>query len=160
MHQHFLLAGLRRHTHRNHLAAHLRAWVGWLLMAYMTWLGLFSTAQAAPVLRTQVNQHGDFVIFGNTLAHDCAAVTPTPVVGTVGACGTNTSESAPDIYWQSDAPAAGQAQANTSITPAQARSTAVLQLPVGAQVTHAYLYWSATSTATMDKGKLYREGPR
>jgi clumping factor A len=97
-------------------------------------------ANAAPTLRVQVDQHGDFLLVGNTLGYDCVAGTPAPVVGTVGACGTNTGDSAPDIFWRSDSPAAGQAEANTGITVAQARSTAVLSIPSGATVTHAFLY--------------------
>jgi uncharacterized repeat protein (TIGR01451 family)/MYXO-CTERM domain-containing protein len=38
---------------------------------------------------------------------------------------------------------AGQAEASTAITATQARSSAVLALPAGAAVTHAYLYWAA-----------------
>ncbi len=36
-------------------------------------LTVATVGQAAPVLRTQVNQRGDFVMFGNTLGWDCAA---------------------------------------------------------------------------------------
>lgn len=106
---------------------------------------------AAPALRVQTVQHGNFTIIGNTLAQACEAGTPAPVVGTVGACGNNTADSAPDVYWRADSPASGQAQANNTITQAQARSTAVLALPDGARVTHAYLYWAATNaTAVAD----------
>src|SRR4051794_13006788 len=108
---------------------------------------LGGSAHAAPKLRAQVNQKGDFVLLGNTLGHECAAGTPVPIVGTVGACGANTSDSGPDVFWRSDAPAAGQAQADTSITVAQARSTAMLILPPNAVVTHAFLYWGATLSA-------------
>ncbi len=55
-------------------------------------------------------------------------------------------------------PTEGEAEANTGITAAQARSTAMLSLPAGAQVTHAYLYWAALTnaasgdtTATIDR---------
>ena len=106
-----------------------------------------SEAQAAPALRVQTTQHGDFLMLGNTLAHDCAVGVPAPVVGAVGACGSNTTDSAPDIFWRADAPASGQAQANNTIMPAQARSTAVLTIPTGARVTHAYVYWAATLAA-------------
>jgi uncharacterized repeat protein (TIGR01451 family) len=102
-------------------------------------------AQAAPSLRVQVDQAGDFAMIGNTLGHDCATGVPAPVVGTVGACGTNTNDSAPDVFWRADD--AGDAVANTSITLQQARSTAMLILPSNAQVTHAFLYWSGESTA-------------
>lgn len=115
-------------------------------------LGLVAnTASAAPALRVQVDQRGDFVLLGNTLGHDCGNSTPAPVVGTVGACGNSQGDSAPDILWRADEPAAGQAAANTSITVANARSTAMLALPPGATVTHAYLYWAgAVTTNTSD----------
>ncbi len=109
------------------------------------------SVSAAPTLRFQTEQRGDFVLLGNTLGHECAGGTPAPVVGTVGACGGSTGDSAPDIFWRADAPAAGQAQANNTITVAQARSTAVLNIPVGATITNAFLYWGATnSSATAD----------
>jgi len=104
-------------------------------------------AGAAPTLRMQVIQHGDFVLVGNTLGHDCAAGTPAPVTGSVMNCGSNLEDSAPDVFWRSDAPASGQAQANGMFTVAQARSTAILVLPPGAQVTHAWLYWAAATSA-------------
>ncbi|WP_437967837.1 hypothetical protein WMF04_00435 [Sorangium sp. So ce260] len=114
---------------------------------------LSGTSRAAPVNRVQVAQRGDFVLIGNTLAHDCATSTPAPTVGTVGACGNNATlaDGAPDIYWRADSPLGGQAEANTMIAPSAARSTAVLNLPAGARVTHAYLYWAASrSTGTAD----------
>jgi uncharacterized repeat protein (TIGR01451 family)/MYXO-CTERM domain-containing protein len=109
-----------------------------------------SEANAAPTQRFQVDQHGDFVLVGNTLGHECAAGTVAPIVGTVGNCGNNTGDSSPDIFWRSDAPAAGQAQANNTITVAQARSTSVLALPAGATVTYARLYWAAANGGTAD----------
>ncbi len=117
---------------------------------------LASAAHAAPNLRVQVEQKGDFVLIGNTLGYDCVAGTPAPVVGTVGACGTNLADTAPDVFWRSESPGAGQAEANTSITNANARSTAILSLPAGATVTHAYVYWggrasSPDTTATLDR---------
>ncbi|WP_437992041.1 hypothetical protein [Sorangium sp. So ce145] len=122
---------------------------------------LYGTASAAPVRRVQVAQRGDFVLIGNTLAHDCASPTPAPLVGTVGTCGTAATlgDSAPDIYWRGDSPLSGQAEANNTVDPAAARSTAVLSLPAGARVTHAYLYWtvsrdsgtSADLTVTLDR---------
>jgi uncharacterized repeat protein (TIGR01451 family)/MYXO-CTERM domain-containing protein len=116
-------------------------------------------AQAAQTLRVQVDQNGDFLLIGNTLAYDCAAGTPMPIVGNVGACGTNTNDTAPDIFWQSDTPMAGQAQANNTVTMSSAaRSTAVLTVPPGAIVTHAFLYWGANlpngavdDTVTLDR---------
>lgn len=117
---------------------------------------------AAPTLRHQVDQQGDFVLLGNTLGHECAGGTPAvpaPVVGTVGACGSSTGDSSPDVFWRSEEPGAGQAAANSSITNAQSRSTALLQIPSGATVTYARLYWSgyrtggagADTTAVLDR---------
>ena len=119
-------------------------------LAAASLVGLVSVeANAAPKLRVQVSQHGDFVLMGNTLGHDCAPGTPAPVVGTVNAnmCGQNVTDSAPDLFWRADSPMDGAAEANTNITVAQARSTSVLSLPNGASVTHAFLYWGATLTA-------------
>ncbi len=100
-------------------------------------------ARAAPVLRFTTDEHGDFAVFGNTLAHDCrGGPVPIPAVGSVGACGANTTDSAVDVFWRSDSPVVGQAEANTNITPAQARSQALLALPAGATVVYARLYWS------------------
>ena len=101
------------------------------------------SASAAPALRVQVDQRGDFILIGNTLGQDCAMSSPMPVVGMVSACGAEVVESAPDVFWRSDSPAAGQAEANAAITVAQARSSALLTIPAGATVTHAYLYWGA-----------------
>ncbi|ARU05592.1 hypothetical protein CCO03_13670 [Comamonas serinivorans] len=120
-------------------------------MRWQTWWvglamgGLAQLAWAAPVQVAQVNQRGDFVLMGNTLGQSCTAGTPAPVVGTVstaGACGSGIAANEIDVFWRAEDK--GTAWANTSITPSQARSTAVLNLPAGATVTHAWLYWSAT----------------
>ncbi len=116
-------------------------------------------AHAAPNLRIQVDQKGDFVLLGNTLGFECGGGTPNPVVGNVGNCGNNgLGDSAPDVFWRADAPGNGQAQANNNITVAQARSTAVLAIPPGATITHAFLYWGASlavpgadTTVTLDR---------
>jgi uncharacterized repeat protein (TIGR01451 family) len=106
-------------------------------------------AQAAPVQRHKEDQKGDFVVLGNTLGHDCSTASPlpAPVVGMVGACGANTGDTSPDVFWQ-----AGDttASANVAITPAEARSTAMLKLPAGATVTYARLYWSASFDGAAD----------
>ena len=39
-------------------------------------MGLARPAAAAPGIRAQSIQRGDFVLFGNTLGHECAAGTP------------------------------------------------------------------------------------
>ncbi len=66
------------------------------------------------------------------------------------------------MFWRSESPGATQASANTLITAAQARSTAVLSLPAGAAVTHAFLYWGANSlggdaTATFDRPGVFSQ---
>ncbi len=104
--------------------------------------------QAAPALRVQVYQRGDFALIGNTFGYDCAPGAPAPVVGSVGYCGDNTVDSAADIFWRAEDPTPGRATANNSNLNTQASSTAVLNLPQGAQVTHAYLYWSATQATS------------
>ncbi len=110
-----------------------------------------SPARAAPSLRTQVNQRGDFALIGNTFGHECAAGTPAPVAGVVGDCGAGTADSSPDVYWRSDSPNPGEAEANTSIAMTQARSTAVLKLPPGR--------WLGVATKPANKAGISLEGP-
>jgi uncharacterized repeat protein (TIGR01451 family) len=109
------------------------------------------SASADPKLRLQVDQRGDFALIGTTLAQECSRTTPPPVAGTLGDCGASTNESGPDVFWRSDSPADGKAEANLDIAPEAARTTAVLALPEGAIVTHAYLYWAARNTAGADQ---------
>jgi uncharacterized repeat protein (TIGR01451 family) len=133
-------------------------------------LGAATTAQAAPALRVQVDQHGDFLMIGNTLGYECDVGTPPPVVGTIAAnacaqLAANITDTAPDVFWRSDAPGVGMAVADINTLPAQARSTAVLTVPVGATVTHAYLYWAAempaggtpTTQVTVDRGATFTQ---
>lgn len=121
-------------------------------------MGTTTTAFAAPSLRKQFNQRGDFALIGNTSGYDCAGSAGMPVVGTVGACGAGNTlgDSAADIYWRADDPMAGQVHADTGVAPAQARSTALLtqnDLPMGATVTYARLYWgSMLATGTPNMG--------
>lgn len=110
----------------------------------LCWTG--GEALAAPSLRVSVDQAGDFALIGSTLGHDCSKSTPLPVVGEVGGCGTNAStvpDSAPDVLWRADSPEAGDAEANAMIAPGEARTAAMLELPQGAKITHAFLYWGA-----------------
>jgi len=79
--------------------------------------------------------------------------------GTIGDCGNNTSGTSPNVLWQSDTAASGASQAGTawadvSIRPSAQRSTAFLQLPDGATVTHAFLYWAATIALPDNNGRL------
>ena len=70
-------------------------------------------------------------------------------MGTVGACGNNTADTAPDVFWRSD-DGTSTAAANNALKVADAASTAVLTIPTGATITYARLYWSGVS-ATADK---------
>jgi uncharacterized repeat protein (TIGR01451 family) len=113
-------------------------------------LATAAPGSAAPTRRFQVDQRGDFALIGNTVVHDCATPPAGRVtVGTVGMCGGNTADSSADVFWQADNPAGG-ATASTAITPAAARSTAVLAIPAGATVTHARLYWTAIRNVADD----------
>ncbi|MEM1034615.1 MAG: isopeptide-forming domain-containing fimbrial protein [Myxococcota bacterium] len=114
--------------------------------------GVGGTALAQPALRVTLDQRGDFTVVGNTLAWNCAGNPPAPLVGTVptgGNCGNAVGDSAPDVFWRSN-DIGNDASAETSFGPADARSQAVLNLPPGATVTHAYLYWSGDTTGLMD----------
>ena len=125
-------------------------------------------ATAAPKLRIAVDQPGDFALIGSTLGHDCNKRTPLPVVGEIGNCGRETStvtDSAPDVLWRADSPEAGDAVANAEITAAEARTAAMLEMPAGAKVTHAFLYWGARNASdggadmnvTLDREGGFRE---
>lgn len=118
-------------------------------------LGAAAPLRAAPALRYQVERRGDLVLLGNTAGFDCRASIPKPLVGAVdiNGCGAATSDSEIDVLWRADDPAAGQARAGTDVTPAQARSTAVLALPPGARVAYARLYWAAAQAAGAQPGK-------
>ncbi len=114
------------------------------LSALLVALTLSSAGWAEPTLRLSVDQRGDFVLFGNTLGWDCAASTAEVLVGAVECNGVGQAQdTAQDIYWSSDSPETGQALASLSVTAEQARSSAVLVLPEGAQVTYARLYYGA-----------------
>ncbi|WP_158617679.1 Ig-like domain-containing protein [Corallococcus sp. CA049B] len=106
-------------------------------------------ASAAPALRYQVDQRGDFVLFGNTLSQECRSGTPAPLVGTVGACGSNITDQASDVHWTTDGLTAF---ADTSVDPADTKSQAVLVLPAGAVVTYARLYWGAVRSVPSRTG--------
>jgi clumping factor A len=111
-----------------------------------------AVAGAAPKLRAQVDQRGDFALIGNTLGHDCRAGIPAPIVGSVGDSGTHTSDSSPDVFWR-------DGSADSAITLDEARSTAVLSLPAGATVSHAWLYWAARRSGTSADTVASFEGP-
>jgi clumping factor A len=111
--------------------------------ALMAW-ALPSRAQL--VERFSVDQRGGFALIGNTLAHDCA-VNVDPLVGNVGNCGANSADdSGADVLW-SVGEASTAPLASTAVDVAEAASVAVLELPEGASVTRAELYWSAQAGA-------------
>lgn len=136
-----------------------------LLTLFLTSASLLVSAQptrAATVQRYAVDDHGDFLVFGNTVGFDCRdGKVEKPVVGSVpvGLLGLFScngvlpdSDTGVDIFWRSDYPSTGQATASNVIEPPFARSTAVLALPTGAQVVMARLYWAAQRTAGQGAG--------
>ncbi len=137
-----------------------------LLSATVT-IGLLagtSSSLAQPALRYQVDQEGDFVLFGNTMGYECDTLDTwdptTPDVGTPDCSGVDTNnESAPDILWRSDSPGDGEAEANGSITPDQARSTAVLDVPDGATINYARMYWAGYLAANTSDSEVLVERP-
>ena len=132
----FLDRSWRRHRARLPLAPALSA---------LAWLSA-PEAKADPKLRYQIDQRGDMILIGNTVGFDCRPGIPKPVVGTVdtSSCGTNLEDSSADVWWRDDAGGAGGAVANLDVKVPDARTTAVLQLPYGAKVTYARLYWDVT----------------
>lgn len=119
-------------------------------------------ASAAPRLRVAVDQEGDFALIGNTLGQDCRRSVPVPVVGAIGSCGSNEdtlTDSSPDVLWRADSPGPGDVEASADIAPAEARTAAQLELPDGAKVTHAFLYWGAHIAGGVDPNVTFdREG--
>jgi clumping factor A len=122
-----------------------------------------STAQAEQRLRVQVNQRGDFLLAGNTLGWDCGANAAAPLTGTVPTglidCGLNPADSSPDVFWRADDPSAGAAGANAILRQDEARSSAAVNLPDGAVVTHALLYWGARRTGSAADTNVIFERP-
>jgi len=128
------------------------------LPAIAGWLWMMGEASAAPKLRVQVTQHGDFELIGNTLGQNCGAVVK-PIVGTVGACGANAGDGSIDVHWRADSPNPGEAEANLAVAPADARTSAVLELPEGAAVSHAFLYWAAVLDQPGTDGMITLDRP-
>ncbi len=107
--------------------------------ALVATLGVTESASAQPALRVQYDQRGDFVMIGNSSGYECGNDPVMPIVGDVTCPGGDIDDTSPDVFWQATA---NGATADGTITPAQARSTAVLSLPSGATVTYARLYWA------------------
>ncbi len=127
-------------------------------------LAWFSVGDAAadPKLRHQIDQRGDMVLIGNTVGFDCRPGIPKPVVGTVdtSTCGTNVEDSSADVWWRDDAGGSGGATASFDIKVPDSRTTAQLNLPAGAKVTYARLYWAGTyEESSPPDGKVTVERP-
>lgn len=103
---------------------------------------------AAPTLRYSTDLRGDLVLLGNSGGFDCRTMpaAPDPILGSVDrtACGRSTEDSSPDVFWRSDLPSDGRATADAATLPADARTTAMLQVPSGAKITYARIYWSSS----------------
>ena len=105
-----------------------------------------SSSAAVPKLRFQTDVKGDIIAIGNALAQECRAMdtlgqaVPPPVVGMVGTCGDplTIGDSSPDVLWRAEDT---MARADNMLMIDQARSSAMLKLPQGAQVVYARLYW-------------------
>ena len=122
----------------------------------LAWSMAPQPAAANPMLRKQVDQRGDFVLIGNTLAHDCDG--PAPVVGNVGNC-PDANAYAADVYFRADDPSDGMARADSNIAATSARSTAQLNLPADAKVSYARLYWGSYTNSTMPNPNVRLERP-
>jgi len=114
-------------------------------------------AQAQVAERFSVDQRGDFVLVGNTLALDCAVDADLLLVGSAGDCGPRDEDSGADVLW-SVAVDGTAPVANVSVGPARAASIAVLELPEGASVTRAELYWSAQTGEGDAAGATFGRG--
>lgn len=89
-----------------------------------------------------VTQQGDFVLIGNTLAQDCGGnALPHPAGAKCsGIMAGDLADRGPDIFWQ----ASGMTvKADDTVTMDQSASAAALKIPAGAEITHAWLFWSA-----------------
>jgi uncharacterized repeat protein (TIGR01451 family) len=95
-------------------------------------------AQAAPQKIAEFNEKGSFLLIGNTSAVDCRQVVPRPSNGTVGDCGMNTDDTSSDVLFD-----ATTGSADTSVLATKAGSTSQLDIPAGAIVVHAQLFWAA-----------------
>ncbi len=102
-----------------------------------------ATPEHPPKLRHQADLQGDAVVIGSTLAFDCAAGMPAAPAGAKVSCSgvANVADTAPDLYWRDNV-------ASNAILPNKARTSATLELPAGAKVQYARLYWGALHSGT------------
>lgn len=114
--------------------------------------GWSSKAAASPGLRFQTDLRGDVLLIGNTAGFDCRSASPDPASGSVdrGRCFDQVSlpsfveDSSIDVFFRAEDN--GQQSSGPTIQREQASSAAMLQLPDGASVAYARLYWSSTET--------------
>lgn len=145
------------------LSTHRSPRLGLRLLSLLSLLLLGpKVSAAATTQRAAIDDHGDFVLFGNTVGFDCRdGKVEKPVVGSVptgllglfscnGALPDN--DTGVDIFWRSDYPGTAQATASNLIDATSARSTAVLALPTGAKVLTARLYWAAQRIVGLGAG--------
>ncbi|MGC3959899.1 MAG: hypothetical protein QM813_18815 [Verrucomicrobiota bacterium] len=139
----------------------------WAGIAAVATLGVMSgtphTAHAATTNRYATDDHGNFMMFGNTSGFDCRdKQVERPVVGNVpydfvlGLFTCNRlifgdQDSGIDLLWRSQYASSG-AGADATISPSESRSTAILALPAGAKVVKARLYWAAQRNAGQGPG--------
>jgi uncharacterized repeat protein (TIGR01451 family) len=120
-------------------------------------------APESPTLRRSFNVRGGYVLLGNTLAQDCRSGVPLPLApSTLGVCGTETSDDAPDVFWTISGGLPAGNVADILVDPGKASARATLVLPGTATVRYARLYWAAAvndepseaalSTATLAHG--------
>ena len=117
-----------------------------------------SVAEAAPVMRVNVAQRGDFAMIGNTLGYDCQddSFFVDPSKTTVGDCTPRLTNGSPNVFWRADDD--GNARADDSYGLTDARTTAVLELPANVKVTHAFLYWAGQASAPDLTARIDRPG--
>ena len=95
-----------------------------------------SVSEAAPTLRFSTSGQGGLRVVGTTFGFECAGNPVAPSGTTVDCTGqtqANLDDASPDIFW-SDNTAGVAAAPGTAVT---------LDLPAGATVTYARLYWAA-----------------
>ena len=149
---------------RNRAVCSLRG-VGIALLAALGIMSISpSTVRAATTNRFTIDDNGNFLIFGNTAGFDCRdKKVEKPIVGDVpyGLLGLpvlncnnllGDGDTGIDFLWRSQQPGVNQAAADLRWSPDEGRTTAVVQLPAGAQVLMARLYWAAQRSSGLGAG--------
>lgn len=134
--------------------------MGALLLALGIVVSATQQAHSAQTRRYVTDDHGSFMTFGNTVGFDCRDMyVEQPVVGNLPGilgllCGSilPDGDTGIDILWRSQYPTSTQATASDTVSPGEARSTAVFQLPAGAKVVAARLYWAAQRSNGLGAG--------